>query len=65
MSDAAFDLSTRLHACGQGHLLDGLDDLEPAQKEAFLARVAEVDWEELSQPVDHSISGDVRLLPGR
>ena len=59
MSDAAFELSERLHSCGQGHLLNGLDDLEPAVKEAFLSRLQEVDWEELSQPVDHSIEGSV------
>ena len=53
------NFAERLHTCGQGHLLHGLDDLEPASKEAFLKRLQEVDWEELSQPVDRNISGTV------
>ena len=33
---------------GQGHLLDGLDELPPQARKRFLARLAEIDWEELA-----------------
>ena len=46
------DVADVLAAHGQEHLLAGVDELEPAQRERFLARLAEVDWEELARPAE-------------
>ena len=37
---------------GQEHLLDGLDELPADTRERFLARLAEIDWEELAHPAE-------------
>ena len=37
---------------GQAHLLDGVDELPDDVRERFLARLAEVDWEELAHPAE-------------
>jgi UDP-N-acetylglucosamine/UDP-N-acetylgalactosamine diphosphorylase len=42
-------LTATLERHGQRHLLDGLSGLEPAIRERFLDRVAEVDWAELER----------------
>jgi UDP-N-acetylglucosamine/UDP-N-acetylgalactosamine diphosphorylase len=39
-----------LEAHGQEHLLDGVDQLDPAVRDRFVARLAEVDWAELERP---------------
>ena len=44
---------------GQEHLLDGLDELPADARERFLARLAEVDWEELAHPAEPPPLGDV------
>ena len=41
-----------LEQAGQAHLLDGLDQLDAAVRRRFLARLAEVDWEELAHPAE-------------
>jgi len=35
---------------GQGHLLAGIDELDPPVRERFVARLREIDWEELAHP---------------
>ncbi len=52
MADAVdpFALSQALAQHGQNHLLDGLDQLEPTARAAYLARLADIDWAELKQP---------------
>ncbi len=41
------ELRTELHRCGQDHLLEGIGDLDAETREAYLRRLAEIDWEEL------------------
>jgi UDP-N-acetylglucosamine/UDP-N-acetylgalactosamine diphosphorylase len=41
-----------LEQAGQTHLLDGLDELDEAVRRRFVARLAEVDWQELAHPVE-------------
>jgi UDP-N-acetylglucosamine/UDP-N-acetylgalactosamine diphosphorylase len=43
-------LETLLARHGQQHLLDGVDGLDDEAREAFLDRLASVDWDELAQP---------------
>lgn len=49
-----------LAAHGQEHLLAGLDDLAPDTRDRFLERLAQIDWEELSQPAEPPAPEDVR-----
>lgn len=61
MTDApdAFDIASLLDATGQSHLLDGLDQLEPAARDAYLTRLAAIDWDELAHEADHTVTGEV------
>jgi len=43
-------LAANLEQHGQGHLLTGIDELDPSVRERFLARLGEIDWEELAHP---------------
>jgi UDP-N-acetylglucosamine/UDP-N-acetylgalactosamine diphosphorylase len=40
-----------LARCGQAHLLEGLDDLDPDVRREFLEHLAHVDWAELAAPL--------------
>ncbi len=55
----AFALAQHLAAHGQSHLLEGLDAVAPAQRDAFFARLAAIDWEELKHPYSPPATGDV------
>lgn len=44
---------------GQRHLLEGLDELPPEERDRFLARLAEIDWEELAATPELFSQGDV------
>lgn len=64
MADA-FDLADHLRQHGQDHLLRDLDGLDPGTREAFLARLAAVDWAELatpSHPPGHDEVGPSRVV---
>jgi UDP-N-acetylglucosamine/UDP-N-acetylgalactosamine diphosphorylase len=52
-------LAETLARSGQLHLLDGIDGLEPGLRERFLARLREVDWDELRHPVEPPALEDV------
>lgn len=39
-----------LEQAGQAHLLEGVDELDAAVRERFLARLAEVEWDEFAHP---------------
>ncbi len=54
-----FVLSETLTAHGQGHLLAGLADLPAAERERFLARLQEIDWDELAHPAGALAGGTV------
>src|SRR5215203_59425 len=43
----------------QGHLLEGVDDLPQDVRKRFLARLAEIDWDELATPPDPPAPGQV------
>jgi UDP-N-acetylglucosamine/UDP-N-acetylgalactosamine diphosphorylase len=45
---------------GQEHLLAGLGDLAPETRDRFLERLAQIDWEELSQPAEPPAPQEVR-----
>ena len=51
MSDV-FTLSDNLARHGQQHLLEGVDALDEASRDIYLARLAAIDWEELAHPCD-------------
>ena len=44
---------------GQSHLLEGVDALEPEQRERFLGRLGEIDWAELAAPSEPPSSEEV------
>jgi UDP-N-acetylglucosamine/UDP-N-acetylgalactosamine diphosphorylase len=44
------DLRKTLEQHGQAHLLDGVEDLPPGARHRFLARLAEIEWDELGEP---------------
>jgi UDP-N-acetylglucosamine/UDP-N-acetylgalactosamine diphosphorylase len=44
---------------GQGHLLAGLDELQPGERDRFLARVDQIDWAELAAPAEPPPPGQV------
>lgn len=46
------DLAQRLSRHGQDHLLHGLSELDATVRHSFLARLAEIDWEELAHPAE-------------
>jgi len=50
VTELAADLRTRLAQHGQEHLLRDVEGLEPAVRERFLGRLAEIDWGELGAP---------------
>jgi UDP-N-acetylglucosamine/UDP-N-acetylgalactosamine diphosphorylase len=52
-----FALAETLRAQGQEHLLAGVEALQPAQRSAFLARLAAVDWAELAKPSEPPPTG--------
>jgi UDP-N-acetylglucosamine/UDP-N-acetylgalactosamine diphosphorylase len=52
-------LAALLRAHGQEHLLEGIDDLEPERRAAFLRRLAEVDWAELEQVAEPPLLEEV------
>jgi len=52
MQQDVFELGERLARHGQDHLLEGLDDLDPDLRAAFLERLGRVDWEELAHPTE-------------
>ncbi len=54
-----FALSESLSKLGQGHLLAGLDHLDPVTRDAHLARLAEVDWQELHHQLAVHTAGEV------
>jgi UDP-N-acetylglucosamine/UDP-N-acetylgalactosamine diphosphorylase len=54
-----FSLSETLTAHGQGHLLAGLADFPANERERFLARLQEIDWDELGHPASAPPSGTV------
>jgi UDP-N-acetylglucosamine/UDP-N-acetylgalactosamine diphosphorylase len=60
-----FDLASHLAAHGQSHLVQGLDQLPTAAREPYLARLADIDWEELqhhSSPPSASAVGKSRVI---
>jgi UDP-N-acetylglucosamine/UDP-N-acetylgalactosamine diphosphorylase len=52
-------LADQLNRHGQDHLLADLGGLDAAARDAFLARLAEVDWEELKRPAAPPAIGEV------
>ena len=52
-----FAVAESLRAHGQEHLLVGIEGLADDVRESYLARLADVDWEELQHPAD-SVSID-------
>jgi UDP-N-acetylglucosamine/UDP-N-acetylgalactosamine diphosphorylase len=50
MTTDPFALAEDLQRRGQGHLLEHARGLDPGQREAFLARLAAIDWAELAAP---------------
>jgi UDP-N-acetylglucosamine/UDP-N-acetylgalactosamine diphosphorylase len=59
MTDA-FALAATLKQFGQEHLLAGLDALDAKTRDAFLARCAEVDWEEMQHHSEPPPTGEVK-----
>jgi UDP-N-acetylglucosamine/UDP-N-acetylgalactosamine diphosphorylase len=53
----------KLAAHGQEHLLAGLDDLAPDERDRFLERLAQIDWVELQWPAEPPAPQDVRPTP--
>ena len=53
------DLADTLRQYGQEHLLEGIDDLNDAQRADYCAQLATVDWQELDHPAEH-VSPDVQ-----
>jgi UDP-N-acetylglucosamine/UDP-N-acetylgalactosamine diphosphorylase len=58
MADA-FALADHLTKHGQSHLLTGLEGLSPADRDAYLARLAAIDWEEFHHQLASHTAGDV------
>lgn len=58
MSDA-FALADHLAKHGQSHLLAGLDQLDPAARTAYLARLHDIDWAELHHHLSTHTAGEV------
>jgi UDP-N-acetylglucosamine/UDP-N-acetylgalactosamine diphosphorylase len=54
-----FTLAELLTRHGQGHLLAGIEQLPAAERSAFLARLADIDWEELQHHSSPPASGAV------
>ena len=52
-------LAETLARNGQLHLLDGIDELAPGRRDRFLARLGEIDWDELARPLAPPVLGDV------
>jgi UDP-N-acetylglucosamine/UDP-N-acetylgalactosamine diphosphorylase len=52
-------LEEALARYGQAHLLEGVDELAPQVRERFLARLAEVVWDELGEPPEPPSLEDV------
>jgi UDP-N-acetylglucosamine/UDP-N-acetylgalactosamine diphosphorylase len=48
---------------GQQHLLAGIDSLDPRTRQAFLDRLASVDWDELFETPPPSAPGEVEASP--
>ncbi len=64
----AFDIAEQLAAHGQEHVLTDIESLSAEQRDAFIARLAKVDWEELQCPVevaDSSTDADTTVGPSR
>ena len=64
MTDA-FALADLLARNGQSHLLAGVEALPAAERDAYLARLADIDWEELkhhSSPPSQSAVGKSRVI---
>lgn len=56
-------MEEKLAAHGQEHLLAGLDDLAPDERDRFLERLAQIDWVELQWPAEPPAPQDVRPTP--
>lgn len=54
-----FDLSERLAQHGQEHVLADIDNLDADRREALLARLAAIDWNELAHPAEPVSPDDV------
>jgi UDP-N-acetylglucosamine/UDP-N-acetylgalactosamine diphosphorylase len=54
-----FTLAELLTRHGQGHLLAGIEQLPAAERSAYLARLADIDWEELQHHSSPPASGTV------
>jgi UDP-N-acetylglucosamine/UDP-N-acetylgalactosamine diphosphorylase len=64
MTDA-FALADHLALHGQSHLLQGVEQLSPADRDAYLQRLADIDWEELkhhSSPPPAGAVGKSRVI---
>ena len=64
MTDA-FALADHLSQHGQSHLLQGLDKLSALERQTYLARLADIDWEELkhhSSPPPSGAVGKSRVI---
>jgi len=64
MTDA-FALAEQLSRNGQAHLLVGVEQLPMAERAAYLARLADIDWEELqhhSSPPPAGAVGKSRVI---
>jgi UDP-N-acetylglucosamine/UDP-N-acetylgalactosamine diphosphorylase len=60
--DAA-DLPDLLARHGQGHLLAGLDGLDPAARREFVDHLTQVDWAELEEPLPPPDPGETEPSP--
>lgn len=60
---AASDLRASLARAGQGHLVEGLDELSPAERDAYLAQLGGVDVDYACRAFREALLAEKRPAP--